>query len=103
MTTNINSSTTRPAPAKTVKEDQDLVAGNAAGRNGEDESEEPEVEINANNGSRISFAPGTTFHDRARLRSRGASKKVAATFNLRPVTSDDKVVAVSCCFLYRCC
>ncbi|KAL8606593.1 hypothetical protein ACOMHN_009478 [Nucella lapillus] len=41
-------------------------------------------------GSRISFAPGTTFHDRTRVRSRGPSQKVPATFNFRPTTPREK-------------
>ncbi|XP_076451432.1 uncharacterized protein LOC143287355 [Babylonia areolata] len=37
-------------------------------------------------GSRISFAPGTSFHDRTRLRSRGASTKVPPKFHFKQIT-----------------
>ena len=85
---------------KAEREDDPAAGGSAAlAANGEESGDvnvsvdvDVDVDVvNAGNGSRISFAPGTTFHDRARLRSRGGSQKVPATFNLRPLTSEDKV------------
>ena len=68
-----------------------------AGDGGEVSATHAEGTNPGRDGSRISFAPGTTFHDRSRLRSRGASQRVPATFTLRPVTSGDKVSLLPWC------